>query len=128
MRRLGHYDYWSDKVRRSILLDCKADLLAYGMGEGAILEIAKRLQAGETVKDLRDMRGIAYVLGASESPPDDLDALELPSFEKIKSDKPAFAEATRIIHNETNPFNARRLMQRRGTPTHARLPGERAPR
>ncbi len=112
LRRLGHYDYWSDKVRRSILLDCKADLLVYGMGESAILEIAERLQAGETVKDLRDMRGVAYVLGASEPPADDLDALELPSFEKIKSDKRAFAEATRIIHNETNPFNARRLVQR----------------
>ena len=112
LRWLGHYDYWSDKVRRSILLDCKADLLVYGMGEGAILEIAQRLLAGETVKDLRDMRGVAYVLGASESLADDLAALELPSFEEIKSDKRAFAEATRIVHNETNPFNARRLVQR----------------
>ena len=58
------------------------------------------------------MRGVAYVLGASESLADDLAALELPSFEEIKSDKRAFAEATRIVHNETNPFNARRLVQR----------------
>ena len=57
LRRLAHYDYWSDKVRRAILLDCKADLLAYGMGEETILEIARRLDRGETVKDLRDMRG-----------------------------------------------------------------------
>src|SRR6186997_566331 len=71
LRRLAHYDYWSDKVRRSILLDCKADLLVYGMGEEAILEIAQRLQAGETVKQLRNMRGVAYRLGASEAPPDD---------------------------------------------------------
>src|SRR5436190_358270 len=69
LRRLAHYDYWSDKVRRSILLDCKADLLVFGMGEEAILEIAQRLQAGETTKHLRDMRGVAYALGASEKPP-----------------------------------------------------------
>src|SRR3982074_2582724 len=67
LRRLAHYDYWSDSVRRSILLDSKADLLVYGMGENLIVEIAKRLAAGQTVKDLRDMRGIAYVLGAKES-------------------------------------------------------------
>ncbi len=109
LRRLAHYDYWSDKVRRSILLDCKADLLAFGMGEEAIVEIAQRLDAGETVRDLRDMRGIAYALGASETPPSD--ALEIPSFEQVSTDKAAFAEATKMIHNETNPFNARRLVQ-----------------
>ncbi len=92
LRRLAHYDYWSDKVRRSILLDCKADLLVFGMGEDAIVEIARRLAAGETVRDLRDMRGVAYALGASESPPDD--ALVLPSFEQVRDDKLAFAEAT----------------------------------
>src|SRR6187401_2672276 len=70
LRRLAHYDYWSDKVRRSILLDCKADLLVYGMGEEAILEIAQRLAAGRSVKDLRDMRGVAYALGASEEVPE----------------------------------------------------------
>src|SRR5579884_74270 len=67
LRRLAHYDYWSDTVRRSILLDSKADLLVYGMGEQTIVEIARRLAAGESVKDLRDMRGVAYVLGAKES-------------------------------------------------------------
>src|SRR5213594_2544404 len=67
LRRLAHYDYWSDTVRRSILLDCKADLLAYGMGEQTIVEIARRLAAGQTVKDLRDLRGVAYVMGAKES-------------------------------------------------------------
>ena len=69
LRRLAHYDYWSDTVRRSILLDCKADLVVYGMGEEAIVEIAQRLAAGETVKDLRDLRGVAYCLGASEAMP-----------------------------------------------------------
>jgi len=110
LRRLAHYDYWSDKVRRSILLDCKADLLVFGMGEEGIVEIARRLDAGEAVRNLRDMRGVTYVLGASETPPDD--ALELPDFEQVRTDKPAFAEATRIIHTETNPHNGRRLLQR----------------
>ncbi len=109
LRRLAHYDYWSDKVRRSILLDSKADLVVFGMGEEAILEIARRLEAGESVKDLRDMRGIAYALGASEAPPHD--ALTLPSYEEVVADKPTFAEATRMMHNETNPYNARRLVQ-----------------
>ncbi len=112
LRRLAHYDYWSDKVKRSILLDSKADLVGFGMGENAIVEIAQRLAAGETVKDLRDMRGVAYALGAAEQVPDD--ALTLPTFEEVCSDKYAFAEATRIIHNETNPHNARRLVQRHG--------------
>ena len=109
LRRLAHYDYWSEKVRRSILLDCKADLLVYGMGEDAIVEIARRLEAGETVKDLRDMRGVAYAMGASETPPED--ALVIPSFEAVRDDKFAFAEATKMIHNETNPYNAKRLVQ-----------------
>ena len=109
LRRLAHYDYWSDKVRKSILLDCKADLLVFGMGEEGIVEVARRLDRGETVKDLRDMRGVAYALGASEKPPED--SLVLPSFEQVSSDKPAFAEATRMIHNETNPYNAKRLVQ-----------------
>jgi uncharacterized radical SAM protein YgiQ len=112
LRRLAHYDYWSDNVRRSILLDCKADLLVFGMGEEGIVEIAHRLNAGEPVEELRNMRGVAYVLGAKSIPPGD--ALELPSFERVRDDKPAFAEATRMIHNETNPFNARRLVQWHG--------------
>jgi len=112
LRRLAHYDYWSDTVRRSILLDSKADLVVFGMGEDAILEIAQRLAAGQSVRDLRDMRGVAYAMGASESPPDD--ALVLPSCEEVRADKPTFAEATRLIHHETNPYNARRLVQWHG--------------
>src|ERR671922_101552 len=67
LRRLAHYDYWSDTVRRSILLHAKAHLLVYGMGEQSIVEIARRLAAGQTVRDLRDMRGVAYLLGARET-------------------------------------------------------------
>ncbi len=110
LRRLAHYDYWSDTVKRSIILDARADLVVYGMGEHQIVEIARRLQAGETVKDLRNMRGVTYALGASESPPTE-DALRLPSFEEVRTDKKSFALATRTIHQETNPLNAKTLIQ-----------------
>ena len=112
LRRLAHYDYWSDTVKRSILLDAKADLVVFGMGETAIVEIAKRLDAGEGVRDLRDMRGVAYSLGAKEEPPSGEDVVALPSYEEVRADKLAFAEATRCIHVETNPYNARTLTQR----------------
>ncbi|MHC4067051.1 MAG: YgiQ family radical SAM protein, partial [Planctomycetota bacterium] len=110
MRRLAHYDYWSDRVRRSILLDAKPDLLVYGMGEQPIARIARRLDAGETLRDLRDMRQVAYALGANETPPDG-DVITLPSYEEVATDPYAFAEATRLIHLETNPHNARTLVQ-----------------
>jgi uncharacterized radical SAM protein YgiQ len=109
LRRLAHYDYWSDTVKRSILLDAKADLVAFGMGEQAIVEIARRLAAGEPVRALRDMRGVAYALGASEQPPGD--AIVLPTYEEVKTDKHRFAQATKVIHQETNPLNAKRLVQ-----------------
>jgi uncharacterized radical SAM protein YgiQ len=114
LRRLAHYDYWSDTVRRSILLDCKADLVAYGMGEKTIVEIARRLARGETVRDLRDLRGVAYALGASEMPPTtafEKEVLHLPGYEEVKTDKWKFAEATRLIHVNTNPYNAQTLVQ-----------------
>jgi uncharacterized radical SAM protein YgiQ len=115
LRRLAHYDYWSDTVKRSILLDAKADLVVYGMGEANIVEIANRLAAGKTLRELRNLRGIAYAMGAKESaewqetlPP----GVEcVPPFEKVRDDKLAFAEATRIIHTNTNPFNAATLVQ-----------------
>ena len=117
LRRLAHYDYWSDTVKRSIVLDSKADLVVYGMGEAPIIEIAKRLQKGEKIKDLRDMRGVAYALGAKEVRPEYFDGkaiLKIPSFEEVSSDKYQFAEATRIIHTHTNPFNAHGLIQAHG--------------
>src|SRR5579871_470836 len=125
LRRLAHYDYWSEIGRRSILLDCKADLVAYGMGERTIVEIARRLAAGQTVRDLRDLRGVAYALGARESEAlasgaasapratrgadaaPLADYIPLPSYEEVKSDKRAFVEATRLIHVNTNPYNAK---------------------
>ncbi len=131
LRRMAHYDYWSDTVKRSILLDAKADLIVYGMGERPIREIAKRLQLGATVKQLRDIRGVAYALGAKEELPieipeslrplsqaardnADFAPLLIPSFEAVKTDKAQFAEATRLIHTHTNPFNAKVLVQTDG--------------
>ena len=123
LRRVAHYDYWSDTVKPSILVSSKADLVVFGMGEAPIVEIARRLDAGESVRDLRDMRGVAYLLGRTEevptfasalrgpATPDD-DTRELPSFEDVKTDHAAFARATRIVHLESNPLNARRLVQR----------------
>ncbi|MFN0057787.1 MAG: YgiQ family radical SAM protein [Planctomycetota bacterium] len=114
LRRIAHYDYWSDKVRRSILLDCKADVLVFGMGERAILEIAARLASGARARDLRDLRGVAYRLGAREPAPSSPETLELPSYERVVADPRAFCEMTRIAHHETNPFNAHRLVQAHG--------------
>ncbi|MHC5072517.1 MAG: radical SAM protein, partial [Planctomycetota bacterium] len=125
LRRIAHFDYWSETVRPGILLTSKADLLGFGMGEQVILEIARRLDAGESIRDLRDMRGVAYLLGKSHDLPDhrfdvegattgDGTTKELPSFEEVKASKRAFAVMTRILHQETNPLNGRRLTQRHG--------------
>jgi len=113
LRRLAHYDYWSDNVRRSVLLDAKADLLVYGMGEKPLLEIVRHLAAGGSIRDLRDVRGVAYRLGASESPPTE-NTVALPSYEEVAADKRAFAAMTRLAHLETNPDSARRLVQPHG--------------
>ena len=141
LRRLAHYDFWSDTVKPSALVSSKADLIVFGMGERAITEIAERLDAGTPVGELTDIRGTAYMLGKKqalpafsegmladgtphpEAPfpaePDGPDAatVSLPEFEAVKTDPRAFSIATRLIHRETNPFNARRLVQRHGDRT-----------
>ena len=114
LRRIAHYDYWSDTVRRSILMDSKADLVVFGMGERTVLNVAHGLDAGRTIRDLRDLRGVAYRLGASEQTPEGPDTLLLPDYETVVKDPLAFCEMTRISHLETNPHNARRLVQRHG--------------
>jgi uncharacterized radical SAM protein YgiQ len=118
LRRIAHYDYWSDTVRRSIVLDAKADLVGFGMGERGILDIARRLAAGESVRDLRGLRGVAYRLGAKEpAPPDGDTVVTLPSYEEVERDPVAFANMTRLAHRETNPLNARALVQAHGPET-----------
>ncbi|MFK7857666.1 MAG: YgiQ family radical SAM protein [Granulosicoccus sp.] len=187
LRRIAHYDYWQDKVRRSILADAKADLLVYGNGERAIVEIAHRLAAGHNISDLLDIRGTAMMIddipedwividsskvdkpGRVEEPvnpyvvpeyettadgeeakpcqdsaaaaagtptlPDnsqvlnfmsreerqairqnkrDRTVLRLPSFDMVTHDKALYAHANRVLHLETNPGNARALVQNQG--------------
>ncbi len=119
LRRIAHYDWWSDRVLPSILATSKADLLGYGMGEGTIVEIARRLAAGAGIQACRDLRGVAYLLGRTEALPEhrfgrDGRTIELPAYERVAADRRAFAEMTRLFLKETNPFCARRLVQRHG--------------
>jgi uncharacterized radical SAM protein YgiQ len=108
LRRVSHYDFWSDAVRKSILLDTKADLLVYGMGERAISEVASRLSRGE---DLRGIRGTAWFRPASGYEPG-AGTVELPSHEDVSSSGEAFMEMTCTIERESNPWNGLRLYQK----------------
>ncbi|MDF2116211.1 YgiQ family radical SAM protein [Roseiarcaceae bacterium H3SJ34-1] len=131
LRRIAHYDYWSDKVRRSILADAKADLLIYGNAERAVVEVANRMATGETPRDLHSVRGLALFRpvpeGYTELHADDLDSadegasrrpgdvvIRLPSYEQAETDREAYARASRVLHREANPGNARPLVQRHG--------------
>jgi uncharacterized radical SAM protein YgiQ len=164
LRRIAHYDYWSGKVRRSVLADAKADLLVYGNAERQIVEIAHRLAAGEAVDSITDVRGTAFMLGqpragwteidsqeidqpggvdtptdpyAAQTAPDDCSrgpaaqeavvrfqrrprierdrsVVRMPAFEAVKDDPVLYAHASRVLHLETNPGNARALVQRHG--------------
>jgi uncharacterized radical SAM protein YgiQ len=170
LRRIAHYDYWQDKVRRSLLLDAGADLLLYGNAERAVVELAHRLARGEAIADITDIRGSVFVRrdspagwqevdstridrpgrvdsvvnpyiniqamdacererrnrggfderGAVRVPPPAprLDrahtVIRLPSFEKVRNDAVLYAHASRVLHLETNPGNARALVQQHG--------------
>lgn len=106
MRRFVHYDFWEDKPRRSILLDSKADMLVYGMGERPMLELAKRVKAGEALAGASDVRGTCLV---SRKVPDG--AVMLPSWDEIIQDKAAFVSAQRKTEHEHNPYCGRTLAQ-----------------
>ncbi len=161
LRRIAHYDYWQDKVRRSVLLDAKADLLVYGNGERQVVEIAQRLAAGASIRELTDLRGTVCVApalpagwaevdstrvdlpgtvaplpdpyaaagpGCEEAPggrevrlqprplrhPRERTVIRLPAFEAVRDDPVLYAHASRLLHLETNPGNARALVQRHG--------------
>jgi uncharacterized radical SAM protein YgiQ len=124
LRRIAHYDYWSNEVRRSILLDAKADLLVFGMGERPAWEIARRLDAGEPVSALTDIRGTAHVLKNRRAWEPllenksrfvtDKKLVVLPSYEEVKADKQKFALMSRHFQYETNPHNGRPLLQAHG--------------
>ena len=109
LRRFAHYDYWDNKVRRSILFDSRADIIAYGMGERQIVAIADALNAGIAVKDITWIDGTAV---KADTPPDD--AYILPSFEKICEDKRAYAEATREEFLNQDPVRGKTLAQAHG--------------
>jgi uncharacterized radical SAM protein YgiQ len=163
LRRIAHYDYWQEKVRRSIVLDSRADLLVFGNGERQIVEIAHRAAAGEHPKSMRDIRGTALLgraagedwteidsthldtPGRVDAQPDPYAAepphaarpaepgvhvvrftrkvpaaerarsyIRLPSYEQVRDDPVLYAHASRILHMESNPGNARALVQRHG--------------
>jgi uncharacterized radical SAM protein YgiQ len=142
LRRIAHYDYWSDTVRRSAQVDSKADLLLFGNAERALVELAHRLAKGEKIAAIRDLRGAAFMVpagwmpdetwietdetlatkvGAGETaikfmPHSDRGhtVIRLPAFEAVKADPVLYAHASRVFHLESNPGNARALVQRHG--------------
>jgi len=174
LRRIAHYDYWSDQVRRSVLLDSKADILLFGNAERALVDLTHRLAAGEPIKSIRDLRGTAFMVPAGWKPapdwseanstrvdtpgridphPDPYEMKEkntagcatdskpaeqpvlvlsreerqaalkeqrnktvvrLPSYEQVKEDRVMYAHASRVFHLESNPGNARALVQAHG--------------
>ena len=126
LRRIAHFDYWSESVRRSILLDAKADLLIFGMGERPVWEVADRLRAGARIDEIRDVRGTAFRLrkGQWESLEKsrfvrDGKVLRLPSYEEVSAasdaGREAFREMSRAFQHETNPGNGRPLLQPHGS-------------
>lgn len=109
LRRLAHYDYWADKVRRSILADSKADLLVYGMGEYSLLKIAQYLENGNEIKNLTSLPGTGYMSSTLPS-----SALELPAYEEVAGNKQAFSRSTRLIYQNNNPYSSPPLAQKHG--------------
>ncbi len=132
LRRIAHYDYWSDKVRRSVLIDAKADILLYGNAERALVEVTHRIAKGQKAASLDDVRGVALIKDAvpegwTEVPADDIESpsegkslsmdktvIRMPSAEQVQSDPETYARASRVLHRESNPGNARALVQRHG--------------
>ncbi len=108
LRRLSHYDYWSDSVRRSILLDSNADLLMYGMGENSIIEIADALNSGIDVKYLTYLDGTVF---KTKDLSVAYDPILLPSFEEVKASKRKYAESFKIQYMNTDHFNAHTLVE-----------------
>jgi len=113
LRRLTHYDYWQDKIRRSILLDAKADLLCHGMGELSVVEIARRLDAGAPITECRDIPGTAWALGMKDAVPDRPHVIA-PSYEDCVRDPLAFNALTVILYRESNPHCANAILERHG--------------
>ena len=112
LRRLAHYDYWQDKVRRSVLFDSRADLLVYGMGEQSVVEVADALASGTDISQLKHIRGTCYATGSLS----DIQSayLLLPSYEAVCEDKQKYAEMTRDSFYEQDPLRGKTLVQPHG--------------
>ena len=108
LRRLGHYDYWSESMKRSILLDSQADILMYGMGEKSIVELADALNAGMEAKDITYIDGTVFRAAELD---ESLPTIVLPSFDEMKANKRKYAESFRIQYSNCDPFTAKRLAE-----------------
>ena len=108
LRRLAHYDYWSDRLKRSVLLDSGADLISYGMGERSIVEIAEALESGIDIKDITFIPGTVYRTKSLESV---YDAISLPEYEEMKREKLAYARSFYTQYKNTDPFTGKRLIE-----------------
>ena len=111
LRRFAHYDYWKDCVMPSVLVDTDADLLMYGMGEHQIIEIANRLNAGEDVRTMRDIRGTCYLCDPVETP---YGAVQCPSFKEVSENKTLYAKACRIQYDQQDEVYGKTIIQRQG--------------
>ncbi len=111
LRRLAHYDYWSESMKRSILLDSQADLLLYGMGERSIVEVADALNSGMDVKDITYIDGTVF---RTEALDDSLPTVILPAFNLVKTNKRNYAESFRIQYGNCDPYTAKRLVESYG--------------
>lgn len=132
LRRIAHFDYWSEKVRRSVLVDSKADVLVYGNAERAIIELSHRIAKGDDPKRLFDVRGLALLRTDDVADHEEVDlssideeapryarsdtpqVIRLPSYETVRDDSEVYAQASRVLHLESNPGNARPLVQKHG--------------
>lgn len=111
LRRFAHYDYWDDKIRRSILLDSKADMLIYGMGEKTVLQVANLLKYGMDIKNITNIRGTAYL---SKDISNIENYIEIPSLEKVMEDKKAYNESFKLEYYEQDPIRGKTLIQKHG--------------
>ena len=112
LRRLGHYDYWSNKIRRSLLIESSADLLLYGMGERSIVEVADALDSGIDVSDITWVAGSVFKSKTAEDFGEE--AIMLPTFNEIASDKRKYAESFYIQYQNTDPFSGKRMIEKYG--------------
>lgn len=111
LRRFAHYDYWDDKIRPSILFDSGADLISFGMGEKQTVEIANRLNDGENIKNLVDIKGTCYAVPVTETP---YKGVECPSFENVVASKKEYAISCRIQQDEQDHIRGKAIKQRHG--------------